>query len=116
MGDLGKQEQIRQVQFTQDLSVAPLNGTTSFDFDFKLVAIYWSFDQTLQEELTVETVLAAGGGVKIGRQRIGDVDNAAFYPDNPAESLFLKGDEIRVGVTDGAGVGNATVTVIISER
>ena len=110
MADLDIGLRIVKENTSQDLSVGPLDYTTSFNWDFVLVKATMHFTGTVSQDITMSTDSAAGSNydtVVIAEKTSASTDY--IFPP-VSEGVVKRGDEIRFQV---ANVSSPAVTVYL---
>ena len=93
------------IKFSQDLSEAALNFTTTIGRNFKLEQIIFSASQGITETITITLDSAQGANYDAKRRRktLNAEQDYVWTPEG--EVNFKSGDEIKIQCTNANGVG-----------
>ena len=103
MSDITIEKHLFRATTTQVLSAGPLNFTTSFSTDFRLMVIFLAFSAALETAQTLKVIFDSKNGsgydVKLLNSALSTGITDTFY--QPAQDLILEdGDEIKVTLTN----------------
>ncbi len=110
MADLDIGLRIVKENTSQDLSVGPLDFTTSFDWDHVMVKATMHFTGAVTQDITMTTDSAAGSNYDtvVIDEKTSAATDYIFPP--VSEGVVKRGDEIRFQVTN---TGTPAVTVYL---
>ena len=99
----------------QDLSAAALNMVTSFTKQFRLDQVIVHASVAITETITITVDTKKGADYDTVLAEVALIAETDFVFRPQGESIFVKGDQIRVQITDGNSTGEVFVTIKTSE-
>lgn len=106
---------VRDLDASQDLSLAPFSHDFVFDYAALLATVYISADVPITEEVTITFISKTGTSYNtvIDSKVLSEESSYVFAASG--DIAINEGDKLRVEVTDANGIGEVFVTVKVKK-